>query len=354
MQNVKKSFVCRNVNDYHINTLLAQHHLPSAGDVAIFEVLNLGKHIRIQTDTEKNRSIFQGDHIMMAFGSRYATSQLHGLLPSETKEVYHILGQGGVCGIIENMNQQYEAVGPTELKLIGYAVNHNNEVINTIASKKSMSVFDAFRQSDSKLILSIGGSMDSGKTTTAAYLCRGLKRAGKKTAFIKLTGTAYTKDVDFVVDCGADLGLDFTQWGFPSTYLESEETLLNLFETLVHQASSIQPDYIIMEIADGLLQRETEILLNSALMQRVSGVIYSDSSSTGALSGIMMLEKLNITPMAICGSLLKSPLMVAEIQARTEIPVLGLNQLGAASIETFVQAGMPAEMEQNSVLATAI
>ncbi|MBK9686683.1 MAG: hypothetical protein IPO65_02570 [Saprospiraceae bacterium] len=135
MQNVKKSFVCRNVNDYHINTLLAQHHLPSAGDVAIFEVLNLGKHIRIQTDTEKNRSIFQGDFIMMAFGSRYATSQLHGLLPSETKEVYHILGQGGVCGIIENMNQQYEAVGPTELRLIGYAVNKNNEVINTIASK---------------------------------------------------------------------------------------------------------------------------------------------------------------------------------------------------------------------------
>ena len=89
-------------------------------------------------------------------------------------------------------------------------------------------------------------------------------------------------------------------------------------------------------------------------MQRVSGVIYSDSSSTGALSGIMMLEKLNITPMAICGSLLKSPLMVEEIQARTEIPVLGLNQLGAASIETFVQAGIPAEMEQNNVLATAI
>lgn len=354
MQNVKKSFVCRNVNDYHINTMLAQHHLPSAGDVAVFEVLNLGKHIRIQTDTEKNRSIFQGDHIMMAFGNRYATSQLHGLIPNETKEVYHILGQGGVCGIIENMNQQYEAVGPTELRLIGYAVNQKNEVINTIPSKKSLNVFDAFAQNKAKLILSIGGSMDSGKTTTAAYLCRGLKRAGKKTAFIKLTGTAYTKDVDYVVDCGADLGLDFTQWGFPSTYLESEETLLNLFETLVHQAEAIEPDYIVMEIADGLLQRETELLLNSALMQRVSGVIYSDSSSTGALSGIMMLEKLNISPMAICGSLLKSPLMVAEIQARTEIPVLGLNDLGASTIEAFIQASMPALMEQNSVLATAI
>ena len=48
--------------------------------------------------------------------------QLHGLIPAETRDVDHILGQGGVCGIIENMNQQYETVGPTELRL-GYAVD---------------------------------------------------------------------------------------------------------------------------------------------------------------------------------------------------------------------------------------
>lgn len=354
MLNIKKSFVCKNVRDYHINTLLAQHHVPVSGDVAVFEVLNLGKHTRIQTDTEKNRSIFQGDFIMMAFGNRYATSQLHGLIPAETQDVYHILGQGGVCGIIENMNQQYEAVGPTELRLVGYAVDQENKVINTIQSKKSLHIFDAFSQGKSKLILSIGGAMDSGKTTTAAYLCRGLKRAGKKSVFIKLTGTAFTKDVDYVVDCGASEGLDFTNWGFPSTYLENEETLLNLFETLYHEAETLEPDYIVMEIADGLLQRETELLLNSALMQRVSGVIYSDSSSTGALSGIMLLEKMNISPIAICGSLLKSPLMVAEIQAKTNIPVMGLFQLGAPEIEAFIKSSIESTVIEDRQLAAAI
>ena len=196
--------------------------------------------------------------------------------------------------------------------------------------------------------------MDSGKTTTAAYLCRGIKRSGKKAAFIKLTGTAFTKDVDYVVDCGAELGLDFTHWGFPSTYLESEETLLNLFETLVHQANQLQPDYIVMEIADGLLQRETEILLNSALMQRVSGVIYSDSSSTGALSGVMMLEKLGIVPMAICGSLLKSPLMISEVQQRTDIPVMSLNELGASDIESFLQRSIQPSLAKQNIMAAAI
>ena len=46
--------------------------------------------------------------------------------------------RGGVCGIIENMNQQYEAVGPTELRLVGYAVDQENKVINTIQSKKKI------------------------------------------------------------------------------------------------------------------------------------------------------------------------------------------------------------------------
>ena len=61
------------------------------------------------------------------------------------------------------MNQQYEAVGPTELRLVGYAVDQENKVINTIIIQKSLHIFDAFSQENQKLILSIGGAMDSGK-----------------------------------------------------------------------------------------------------------------------------------------------------------------------------------------------
>ena len=32
-----KIFCLQNVRDYHINTLLAQHHVPVSGDVAVFE-----------------------------------------------------------------------------------------------------------------------------------------------------------------------------------------------------------------------------------------------------------------------------------------------------------------------------
>lgn len=56
--------------------------------------------------------------------------------------------------------------------------------------------------------------MDSGKTATAGYLARSPKRIGRKVAFIKLTGTVYTKDIDFCKDCGADWVSDFSELGF--------------------------------------------------------------------------------------------------------------------------------------------
>lgn len=349
---VKKSIICKNVNDYSINTDIIKSHAPQAGDVAIFEVLNVGKHHRIQCSTGKNQSIFQGDFIMMAFGSRYATAQLHGVVPTESLEIYHILGQGGVVGIVESLNANLEAVGPTEIKLLGFLMNSTNQVINTKNIAPKLSKFNPNKTLDSKLILSLGGSMDSGKTTTAAYLCRGLASAGKKTAFIKLTGTVVSKDVDYVVDCGAHLGIDFSAYGFPSTYLESTETLLDLFESLTRKVMESKPEFIVMEIADGLLQRETEMLIKSDLIDKVDHVLYSDSNSTGAYAGLQILKQLKLTPIALCGAMLKSPLMIEEVKQRTSIPVLSLNELANKSILSLIEVAE--NKNSNSTLAKAV
>ena len=61
--------------------------------------------------------------------------------------------------------------------------------------------------------------MDSGKTTSAAYLCRGILASGTRVAYFKLTGTVYGKDKAMVRDCGALFVADFGNYGFPSTSL---------------------------------------------------------------------------------------------------------------------------------------
>ena len=331
--NTKKAIICSKVENYQVNTDLVNTHKPNAGDVALFEVLTLGKHTRIQCAEKRNRHIYPGDTILAAFGTRYATNQLEGYVPETPLEEYHILGQGGVIGELKSMHQNFVRKGPTTLKMIGYATDDKNKVINTKYLKDDEVPFIGLKPNGVKVILSIGGSMDSGKTTTAAFLCKGLKNAGKRVVFTKLTGTVYSKDTDFVKDCGADFVTDFSQWGFPSTFMCSEQEILNLYQNMIYQLSDLKPDYIVMEIADGLLQRETNILLNNKeFIDTINHIVYSDGNSTGALGGIRFLNEMNLKPFAISGRFTMAPLLIEEVKAHTNIPVLTLEDLSNANV----------------------
>lgn len=325
---IKQTIITKGVNDYQLNYSIVNTYIPRAGDVALFKVKELGKHTRLQRPEGKNRHIFPGDEVLAVFGTRYATNQLEGYVPTDILPEYHILGQGGVMGELKSIHQRFEHKGPTTLELLAYATDYSGKVINTHYLNQMKTLFTGTKPNNCPVILSIGGSMDSGKTTTAGYLCRGLHLSGQKVAFFKLTGTVYSKDTDFVQDCGADQSSDFSYFGFPSTYMYTLDEILNLYQGLLNQAATIQPDYIVVEIADGLLQRETNMLLTSrAFMDTIDGVVYSDGNSTGAISGVELLSKINIRPFALCGRFTMAPLLIEEVQNYVSIPVLTLEDM---------------------------
>ncbi len=322
---VKKSFACANVANYQVNQEIVASHTPKMGDVAIFKVLlPNGAYILDQTGVKCD--IFEDDYVMLAFGSRYATSQLEGYVPESPVTTCQLLGRGGVAGVLKSLNGTNKKV-PSELLLVGYATNYYGEVINTIKAEE-LSLFSPLTV-NTKVILSIGSTMDSGKTTTAAYLCGGLSKAGYKSAYIKLTGTAFPKDARFVHDRGADFATDFTQFGYPSTFLCEKEELLDLYQSLVNIAqATVAPDYIVVEIADGILQRETHMLLNDKrFMSTVHQVIFSCGDSLSVLSGLQVLEGMNIHPFAVSGLFTASDLLVQETKALVSKPILTLGDL---------------------------
>lgn len=333
---IKKAIITKEVIDYSINSDINLTHIPKAGDVAVFKVKEIGKHTRIQCVDGKSRYIYPNDLVLMAFGTRYATNQIEGYVPIKPLEEYHILGQGGVVGEMKSIHHKFEK-GATTLELIGYAVTPQNQVINTKYFNASEIRFSEHNNSNIPIVLSVGGSMDSGKTTTAGYLCRGLKNAGKKSCFFKLTGTVFSKDIDFVYDCGAIHIADFSTFGFPSTYMCETSELLNLYQKLLNDAVSHNPDYIVIEIADGLLQRETKSLLqNKQFMAGIDHVIYSDNSSTGAIHGLHLLRKWNIEPFALAGCFTAAPLLVEEVEAAETKQVLSLEDLASSKIEALM------------------
>lgn len=349
MEPIKKSLICRDIKTFRLDTSLKHTYQPQTGDVAIFEVKKIGRHAAIQGTGGSNKYIFPGDKVMLAFGNRYASEQFEGYIPKEWQPTYHVLGKGGCVGVVESMHKRMTLRGPTELELIGYAVDVDGKVINTRYLSRTRVSFDSLPPKSYKLILSLGTGMDSGKTTTAAYLARGLHHAGYRVAYAKLTGTVFAKDRALVRDCGADLSTDFSKLGYPSTYMLEEPELLDLIAGLLTEAQTIHPDYVIAEIADGLLERETAMLLrNERFMQMVDHIMLSSIDSLSAISGMEELARLGLQPSALCGAFTAAPLLIKEVQSRLSIPIATLELLDS---EEIVRILKPAHVKarQNGV-----
>ncbi|MBL7726300.1 MAG: DUF1611 domain-containing protein [Dinghuibacter sp.] len=337
---IKQSYICKDVKDF--TTREQPAYIPRVGDVGIFEVLRTGKHTQMQNHEKRNAAIYPGDLIMAAFGTRYATEQFEGYVPEQILDEYHILGAGGTVGEIHSMHAKFLNIGPTTLKLKGFAVDSKDKIINTIGLKRSqMLQYHGAMQSLTRVILSIGTSMDSGKTTTAAHLVRGLKKSGLTAGYMKLTGTVYTKDADLAFDNGADEVIDFSAMGFPSTYMCSEEELMNLYETLLAKMDAPYLDYVVVEIADGIYQRETEMLLrNTKFMSGIDGVIFSAGDSLSAVQGVQALQQMHIMPTALCGLFTASPLLVREVQARLHTPIFNIAQMAEGACVRLLEQPM--------------
>ncbi|MEO6038967.1 MAG: hypothetical protein ABIQ93_11180, partial [Saprospiraceae bacterium] len=325
---LKRTIISRDIKHYVLNAEIIQSHQMQAGDLAVFEVVELGKHENSQMEDGRNRSIFPGDQMVAAFADRYATAQFEGYVPEgpTPDNMYEILGAGGVIGLVKSKNWTLKDVEPTTVRLVGYCCDERGKVINTKFYRKKRSAFRS--EAPCKVILSIGSTMDSGKTTTAAYTARGLAKSGYKVAFIKLTGTCYTRDREFVLDCGAHLVTDFSDLGYPSTYMSSKKEILDIYQSLLDRLAPENLDFIVMEIADGLMQRETMFLLKDpAFMRTIHRTIFSCGDSLSAFYGVQLLNNWGIEVSAISGRFTMSPLLIQEVRQHQEVPVFTIYEV---------------------------
>ncbi|MCB9232363.1 MAG: hypothetical protein H6581_11910 [Bacteroidia bacterium] len=321
-----------------MNEDLVNYRVPRFGDVGVFRVLEIGKHNAIQGETGNNSYIFPGDTIMAAFGTRYATNQFEGYCPDKIEDEYQILGKGGAIGVLKSMHYKLLNAGSTNLKLLSYATDIGGNVINTVFRDKERIPFNPNRPRPYKVVLSIGSSMDSGKTTSAAYMARGLSLSGQKVAYVKLTGTVYSRDRSFVRDCGAEISIDFSALGYPATYMVPIPEILDIYDTLLNRVAVCNPDYVIVEIADGLLQQETLALLkHHAFMSTVHSILFSAGDSMGAISGLQFLNDLGHYPFALTGLFTAAPLLAKEVSENVTSPILFLNDLSSEGIVNWIE-----------------
>lgn len=105
---------------------------------------------------------------------------------------------------------------PTRLRVLGQVHDGDGRPLNTRSFGLPLRIDSANgTRSGVEVILVVGSSMNSGKTTIA----RALDRRGYRVAAAKVTGTASGKDGRFFEASGARPVVDFTSAGYPSTDL---------------------------------------------------------------------------------------------------------------------------------------
>ena len=141
-----------------------------------------------------------------------------------------------------------------------------------------------------------------------------------------------------MLDAGAEKVLDFSDYGCPSTYRVSMRKLLRLVRTIHSHMLAEAPEYVVYEIADGIFQRETALLLASEEFKKyVDYVMFAGVDSMSAESGKRVLEQRGYRLLGFSGVISASQLGRKEVQAATGMPCLSSSELSSGGIVTLLQ-----------------
>jgi hypothetical protein len=318
-------YALRRVPHASLACLLPCPDLPQPGDVALARLERIGKNTTLELANGRRCTLHEGDLLAVVFGNRYATQQFEAYARANG-DCCDLLSMGGMCGLVES---KHESVAePSKLRLLG-AIG-DAEACSVRLRSFALAPITAQQP---RVIVVCGSSMDSGKTHTTMSLIIGLRRQGLRVGGLKLTGSPAGRDTWSILDAGACVALDFVDGGYASTYLCTLEALLALHRLLINHAASQGAEWVVVEIADGLLQRETAGLLqDSRFRAGVDAWVFAATDPLAASGGVCMLRGWGIEPVAVSGLVSMSPLSIHEAQAATGLLCLGSKELQSGAL----------------------
>jgi hypothetical protein len=311
---VKWPYATHLVDRARAKTLVPIEEGHDPGALVLARVLSLSRHKDLESHDGRKVSLFPGDAFVGVLGDRYATDQFLAF-GRVNGPVGHIVGIGGLVGEVVSMHTRMTP--PTTVEFLGRVADGEGRPLRTQQFQALPAQPLAGRGAPT--VFSLGASMNSGKTTTAMQIIYSLRQAGFRVAAAKITGTACRKDPNLYYDAGAIAVLDFTHAGVPSTANLDKEELLSIAGRVRASLQMHEPDFVIIEIADGILQRETAMMLaDDGFRGSMDAVTFSGPDALSCDAGVRRLRALGgPVLLTTAGPVANSVLGIAEVEAST-------------------------------------
>lgn len=291
---------------------------PRSGDVILARVLQIGQHKRLELTNSRKASILPGDLIMVAYGNRYAVDQFLGEVPADLG-LCNLVAAGGMAA--RAVFRHSRMADATIIEPLGLVHDRKSDRTVNLGDYAPLPLGVSLEgvTRPPRVIAVFGTSMNSGKSTALAMLARGLANAGYVVHAGKATGSGAGNDVGLFLDSGAHRVVDHTDFGYVSTFKEDTGNLVDLTRSMAaHLAcpdpGEDDPDVVLVEIADGLYQKDNRALLaDRRFVEIFDGVVFASGDALGATEGTRLLTEAGLPVFGVTGVFTNSPLALEEV-----------------------------------------
>jgi molybdopterin-guanine dinucleotide biosynthesis protein len=312
-------------------------------------VERLGHHTKIELPSGRRAQLYVDDEIVVTYGDRYAPDQFEAEVPLSLSRTCLVASGGIAASVLTKSGAVRRA---TEISPIGLIGDRFGQPLNI--SRYRLPAEPSFTSRPRTLAV-FGTSMNSGKTTTVSQLVHGLRRAGRLPGATKVTGTGSGNDYWSVLDAGAHVMVDFTDAGLASTYRIPFDVVEATFADLLDHLANCGCTDIVVEVADGLYQRETMQLARSEVFRHyVDHVVFAAGEAMGAVAGLAELRSLGLPVVALSGLLTRAPLAHREASAHVDVPILTRDQLADPRVAVALMLGDPAAVRDAVALVPTV
>jgi len=304
------------------------------GDLVLVKVKKVNTdYSSLETLEGEEETLGGGELIIGALGSRKALHGFSGDPPSELKPgmELHLLNRGGVIGECTAFHR--DLGWPTQLEYLG-TVSWNGRSANlrdfalALVDKPILEV---------PVVMVVGTCMNAGKTAVCRQLLRMFTEKGFSINAGKVAGVGCLRDPLAMKENGAQQILSFQDFGIPST--AHLETVVPIARSMVHYLSESRPDFIVLEMGDGVLggYQVASLFEDEQFMSCCVSMIVCANDLMGVWGAMQWLSKQGPRkyPVLISGPVTDSGEGIRYIEENWDLPA-GNSREGTGKICTFV------------------
>jgi hypothetical protein len=304
------------------------------GDMVLVRVRAVNREYSLlETCDGTEVELHEGALILGALGTRKALQGFSGGPPSELKPGMELslLNRGGVIGECTAFHR--DLGWPTQLEYLG-TVSHNGQPAN-LANFALPLVNGPI--SSVPVVLVLGTCMNAGKTTVCKEIVKLFVKKGFSVNAGKIAGVGCLRDPIVMKESGAQQALSFQDFGVPST--AHVESVAPIARSMVHYLSESKPDFIILEMGDGVLggYQGASLFEDREFMSSCVSMIMCANDLMGGWGGLQWLSQKDLRdyPMLISGPVTDSAEGIRYVEENWAVPA-GNAYDGAGTICTFV------------------